>query len=92
MLEEARRSSGVSEVVLADGQGLLIAGAGRYASCEALAAWAPLSSVHGRVASTELWGQRLHLCTSHPSALAPRAEGLLEALRFTLAPALRWVA
>lgn len=92
LLEEARRQSGVSAVALADGQGLLIAGAGRYSSCEDLAAWAPLSSLRGRVASIEVWGQRVHLCASNPQALAPRAEGLLDAVRFALAPTLRWVA
>jgi hypothetical protein len=92
LLEQARRVTGASAVALADEQGLLIAGAGRYASCEVLAAWAPLSKHRGRVASTEVWGRPIHLCTSDPEALSPFAESLLHRAKQTLSPALRWVA
>jgi hypothetical protein len=41
-LDRARRENQLSTVVLADGCGLVLAGAGTWAACEELAAYAPL--------------------------------------------------
>lgn len=42
LLDRARVAAGTRTLAIADDRGLLIAGAGSWASCEELAAWAPL--------------------------------------------------
>jgi hypothetical protein len=92
LLEVARRRLGVSALALADDQGLLIAGAGRHASCESLAALAPLSQGASRQLSMDLWGRPIHLCAAYRFGDPRRAEWVLQQVRQVLAPPLSWVA
>lgn len=43
MLDSIRRDSDFRAIAIADGSGVLVAGAGAFAACEELAAWAPLA-------------------------------------------------
>lgn len=92
LLEAARRRLNVTALVLADDQGLLIAGAGRYSACETLAALAPLSRSARRQLTLELWGQAIHLCAPYPFVDRTLAEQVLRQARQVLAPPLSWVA
>jgi hypothetical protein len=92
LLEVARRRLRASVLALADDQGLLIAGAGRHKSCEALAALAPLSRGATRQRSMDLWGKPIHLCAAYPFLDARLADQVLAELHQVLAPRLSWVA
>lgn len=92
LLEQARQRLGLTALALADDRGLLIAGAGRHTSCEALAALAPLSRGASRQRSVELWGRPIHLCAPYRFADPALADSVLEEARRVLAPPLSWVA
>jgi len=68
-LSETRRRGALDTVVVADGSGVVVAGAGSWAACEELAAFAPLildGSVRGfdrvTVRSVKVGGDRVLLC------------------------------
>ncbi len=42
LLDSVRRSGGLEAIAVADATGCLVAGAGAWRACEALAAWAPV--------------------------------------------------
>jgi hypothetical protein len=53
LLEATRRGQGLRSIALADGSGLLVAGAGSARDCDELAAWAPLLLGDADAASEE---------------------------------------
>jgi hypothetical protein len=67
-LSETRREGSLDTVVVADGSGVVVAGAGSWAACEELAAFAPLiASGNHRfdrvvVRSVDVGGDRVLLC------------------------------
>ncbi len=74
-LSEARRRGALDTIVVADGSGVVVAGAGSWAACEELAAFAPL--IHGgtveaservTVRSVDVGGDRVLLCARTTSA------------------------
>jgi hypothetical protein len=74
-LSETRRQGSLDTVVVADGSGVVVAGAGSWAACEELAAFAPLildGSVGGfervTVRSVDVGGDRVLLCARTPAS------------------------
>ena len=74
-LSETRRQGSLDTIVVADGSGVVVAGAGSWAACEELAAFAPL--IHGgsvaafervTVRSVDVGGDRVLLCARTTSA------------------------
>lgn len=70
-LSSARKEGAIDTIVVADGEGVVVAGAGSWASCEELAAFAPLIARgeamlgHERVTvrSVDVGGDHVLLCT-----------------------------
>ena len=74
-LSETRRQGALDTIVVADGSGVVVAGAGSWAACEELAAFAPL--IHGgtvdgfervTVRSVDVGGDRILLCARSSAA------------------------
>ncbi len=90
-LSQVRHEASLDTVVIADGAGLVVAGAGSWAACEELAAFAPLiaqgeavgsyrtESMRKRVAvrMVDVAGERLLLCTRASEALSSDGEAAL---------------
>lgn len=79
-LSETRREGALDTVVVADGSGVVVAGAGSWAACEELAAFAPLileGSVGGfdrvTVRSVNVAGDRVLLCARGGDAASEHA-------------------
>jgi hypothetical protein len=69
-LTSARKEGALDTIVVADGEGVVVAGAGSWAACEELAAFAPLIARGERasescvnVRSVDIGGDRVLLCT-----------------------------
>lgn len=92
LLEQGRRRLGVRTLVLADSQGLMIAGAGRYSACEALAAQAPFLRHTGQARIAEVAGQEVTLCASHPISNGVCFEDVVDECRNALLRPVRSVA
>jgi hypothetical protein len=86
VLEQARHQSRVAALALADAQGLLIAGAGRFATCEALSAEAPLLRNADLTCPFELGKERVLLCASAPLNDRKLVAQLVQECRRILAP------
>lgn len=68
-LSSTRREGALDTVVLADGSGVVVAGAGSWAACEELAAFAPLMTrgdslgfEHVTIRHVDIDGHRVLLC------------------------------
>ncbi len=74
-LSSTRREGSLDTVVLADGSGVVVAGAGSWAACEELAAFAPLiarGETFGMdgvtIRSVNIDGDRVLLCARGPAS------------------------
>ena len=86
-LSSTRREGALDTLVLADGSGVVVAGAGSWAACEELAAFAPLMSCedslgfeHVTIRHVEIDGHRVLLCARSASSDAPNVDSRNAAL------------
>jgi hypothetical protein len=80
-LSSTRREGALDTVVLADGSGVVVAGAGSWAACEELAAFAPLMSrgdslgfEHVTIRHVDIDGHRVLLCARASEPQPPDVE------------------
>jgi hypothetical protein len=99
-LAESRKRDALSAIVVADGQGIVVGGAGAWPICEEMAAYAPMLSAgsdgqldgrarelaeHVWVRSFRAGGDEVLLCGRGPRASADRVQSVIDGVARILA-------